>query len=63
MTRWSQSVRVALAAPSNVEIVNWKLISKSGRLSGRVEAVPPRVANIQESPSAEFSLPKALSGI
>lgn len=36
-----QSVSVGLAAPSNVGRVNWKLISVSGRFSGRVEALHP----------------------
>lgn len=53
-----QSVRVGLAAPSNVGRVNWKLISVSGRFSGRVEALHPHIANLPGiSPSAVFFSP------
>ena len=45
-----RSVSVGLAAPSDVGRVHWKLISVSGRFSGRVEALHTYAVNLPRIP-------------
>lgn len=47
-----------LGSPSDGEIVNWTLISTSGRFSGRVEVVHAHGPNLPEIPISSVCSPK-----